>query len=164
MSQHQCDQPQENTPESSEGNDQQTPFLEEKTLYLLKALGQTQSWLSQQVGWKDRSSVSQAFEKGRIPTTKYSEWCNALQVPAKILELPNIDAFKEAVEATQDSRVDKPDDQLSLEAAPRLTAEHRECGFPMAHRYDKNYLRHLRGKHNPDQFFLGIEAARQGQV
>ena len=76
------------------------PYLKEKTRYLLKSLGCTQSWLARQMGWKGPSRVTQILNAGAVPAHQYHRWCKTLAVGRAELKLASYEEFVAAMEST----------------------------------------------------------------
>ena len=80
------------------------PFLREKTRYLLKHLGCTQSWLARQMGWKGPSRVTQVFTAGSIPAHQHHRWCKVLGIRPEELAIPTYEEFVQVMKSVRATR------------------------------------------------------------
>ena len=91
-------------PEEFQAAERNIPFLREKTRYLLKHVGCTQSWLAQQMGWKGPSRVTQVFTAGSIPAHQYHRWCKVLGIRPEELAIPTYEEFVRVMESVRATR------------------------------------------------------------
>ncbi len=74
----------------------QIPYFIDKIEFVLKELGQTQSWLATEVGF-GASNISQYKRARKIPAAKYKKFCKVLCISTDDFEISNFDVFKRKV-------------------------------------------------------------------